>query len=163
MTDLPFNLFRFGPFHGVDIYAVTTVSKQDNSTDPVADWFYYSVNSKHLNGQKTSLELSEKEFKSLSALSPEAFDGIDAFLHNDAKRRLREAIWHEEVVPVLEKLKDYSLCTGVNLVELTPDTLIYLSVDHMTFINYLKQHTSCEKLKQLVNALPLIKIDRKDI
>lgn len=141
-----FKLFKSGPYYKLGtIYAIVTGSKSENSSDIETEWFYFTTYSRKIGAFK---------------FSSQYFDSIDNFWDNYTIESLKEAIYYEQIAPVLEEIKDFSFYTRVDLLEIKKDNIIYLSIENMDFIDYLKKYSSCSQLKDIVDVLPIIKLDK---
>ncbi|MDR1315308.1 MAG: hypothetical protein LBK13_00420 [Spirochaetales bacterium] len=43
------------------------------------------------------------------------------------------------------------------------EDIIYLSIENIDFINYLKEHTKCTELRKFIEVLPIIKLEKGEI
>jgi hypothetical protein len=144
-----FKLLKAGPYYRCGtIYAVVTGSKARNSNHIETEWFYYVTYSQKNAGFKISSDYFEK---------------IEQFWDYYTLESLKEAIYFDEIVPVLEEIKDFSFYTKVELQEIKSENIIYLSVENMDFINYLKKHTNCPELRKFIEILPIIKLEKEKI
>jgi hypothetical protein len=144
-----FRLFKTGSYYKLGtIFAVITGSKPDTSNHIETEWFYYVPHSHKNAGFK---------------ITSDYFETIEHFWEYYVLENLREAIYFDELVPVLEEIKDFSFYTKVELQEIKNENLIYLSVENMDFINYLKKHTNCPKLREIVEVLPIVKLKKEKI
>ena len=144
-----FKLFKSGPYYRLGtIYAIVTGSKTENSNDIETEWYYFTTHSRKIG----ALKISSQYFKT-----------IDNFWDNYTVESLKEAIYFDQIVPVLEEIKDFSFYTKVELQEIKNENIIYLSIENMDFIDYLKKYTSCTELKNLVDVLPIIKLEKREV
>jgi hypothetical protein len=144
-----FKLYKTGPFYKLGtIYAIVTGSKSENSNHIETEWFYY-VTFSHKNAG----------FK----ISSSYFENIEHFWDSYVLESLQEAIYFDELVPVLDEIKDFSFYTKVELQEIKNENLIYLSIENMDFVNYLKKHTICSELRKIIDILPMIEFEKRKI
>jgi hypothetical protein len=144
-----FKLFKTEPYYRLGtIYAIVTGSKSGTSDHIETEWFYY-VTHNHKNAG----------FK----IASDYFDTVEQFWDYYVLENLKEAIYFDELVPVLEGIKDFSFYTRVELQEIKNENIIYLSVENMDFINYLKNHTNCLELRKIIEVLPIIKLEKEKI
>jgi hypothetical protein len=144
-----FKVYKTGPYFNLGtIYAVVTGIKSENSSHIETEWFYY-VTYTHKNFG----------FK----ISSDFFDSIEKLWESYTIGSLQDAIYFNEIVPVLEKIKDFTFYTKVELQEIKSENLVYLGFDNKEFMHYLKKHSRCEELIKLVDILPKIIINREEI
>jgi hypothetical protein len=144
-----FKLFNAGPYYNLGlIYAVVTGEKNEKTNHIETEWFYYVTHCHKNVGRKISLDSS---------------DTIEQFWENYTIEDLRNSIYCDEIVPVLKEIKDFLFYPKVELQEMKNEKISYLSIENMEFINYLKEYSKCTDLKKIVDVLPIIKIEKKEI
>ncbi|MDR1315309.1 MAG: hypothetical protein LBK13_00425 [Spirochaetales bacterium] len=93
-TQSQFKLFKTGPYYKLGtIYAIVTGSKSEISNHIETEWFYYATYSHKNSGLKVSSDF---------------FETIEQFWDYYVIENLKEAIYFDELVPVLEKIRDSS-------------------------------------------------------
>ena len=137
-----FKLFKSKYFYNIgSIYAIVTGSQSESSKRIEAEWFYV-----------TTFSHKKSCFKMIS----ESFETIDQFWDSCVIEHLKDAIYSNELIPVMEQIQDYSFCSEVDLQKIEVEKLAGLSFDNMDFIDYLKKHTVCSELKKFADIFPII-------
>jgi hypothetical protein len=149
MKKSQFNVYKTGSYYNLGtIYAVVTGTKDEKTSHIDTEWFYYVTYSHKNSGLK---------------IASGFFESIKEFWNSYTIESLKDAIYFNEIVPVLERINEVSFYTKVELEKIKNENLVYLGVENMNFINYLKNNTNCAELRKFIEVIPIIKLEKEKI
>ena len=132
-----FKVFITRPYN--NIYCVITGSKSEQPFYICAEWHYIAED------KKEHFRFSNKDGE---------FKTIEQIWNIEVINNLKAAIYYKEIMPIAEKINDFTLREKIELQEIDRKDLISLSINNMEFFNFLKESSkNCQELKKFVDSV----------
>lgn len=146
-TESKFLVLHGGPFLGVgDIIAILT-GQQESDGNIFTEWHYLV---------RTGTSAKGYGF----AIHSDYFKTIDNFWESETRQNLTMHIYYNQIVPALERAKDYSLNTEIKLRDVVPSYLASTNAEHPGFLDSIDRSTRCTAYKEYLKLLKSIRIAR---
>ena len=146
-TESKFQVLHGGPFFGVgDIIAILT-GQQESDGRIFTEWHYLVRTGTTAKGYGL-------------AIHSDYFKTIDEFWESETKQNLTMHIYYDQIAPALERAKDYTPSTEIQLREVAPSYLASTNAEHPRFLTFIDVHTRCTAYREYLKLLNSIRIAR---
>jgi len=145
MIESQFKTYFSKPTLGLrNLSCIITAFQQENEL--ITEWFY-------VNSNKVS-DWHARAFSISAPLDIELTTNAQRFWESETLPHLKNAIYHEEIYPLLEKEpRLYDLCPSVELYETDRATMFSVKKQFPGFLEKTRTRTNCESLKKFIDFI----------